>query len=1166
MIPIPVEVSMARMSHRRRLGRPLSQMGFDYDVVVVGSGYGGAIAASRLARAGKTVCVLERGREMVPGEYPDTEAKAAAETQARSKQGTIGRGTELFDVVVNDDINVLVGCGLGGTSLINANVSLEAEPAVFQDPAWPQGLRAEGALTEYYRRARDMLKPVPYPEGTEGFPRLAKTEAQRAAAQALGEPVLLAPINVNFERFDGGRNAVGVEQPPCSNCGDCCSGCNYGAKNSTLMNYIPDAHNFGAEIYCQVKVQFVRRREDGRWLVAYAPVAMGRERFSASYQFVSADVVVLGAGTLGSTEILLRSKENGLATSTMLGERFTGNGDVLGFVFNADRKIHGIGAGALVHPAESPSGPCITSVIDARRKPDLESGMVIEEGVIPGAIAKLLPTIFKVGEVLGGRETDSEPVGWLRRQWREFISWFWSLFGRGSQIGAIDQTQTMLVMSHDGAGGKISLVDGRAAVNWPEIADRPGFLQVDRQLAAVATALGGTHVPNPLWSKLLGHNLITVHPLGGCAMADDASRGVVNDSGSVFSGTAGTETYRGLFVADGAVIPRSLGVNPLLTISALAERTCEHICREKNWNIDWAPRRPATPPGIEASIGVRFTESMAGFVAPSTTGGDPDETEIYRAAEERGRTANSEFRFVFTIHIGDAAAFRQDRSHAAGLSGTVDCSFLSSEPLTATNGRFELFVPDPERVATKEMRYRATLHSVDGRRFDIGGFKRIRDDQGLDAWSDTTTLYVTIQEIAEGPQSSLLRGVLHIAPSDFLKQIRTIDVTNAPSTGARLQALASFNKFFGGELVESFGKGLGPEYLFDPDAPPREHRILRAPKAEVHSLKAADGVEIRLTRYRGGTKGPVILSPGLGVSSLIFAIDTIPTNLLEFLIEQQYDVWLLDYRTSIELNSSSAPFTGDEVAKLDYPAVVDFVRKVTGAESVQIVAHCFGATTLSMAVLSGLQGVRSIVLSQICTDVVTGPLTRIKAGLFLPDVLRTLGVQSMTAYVDQHRNWFDSLYDLALKTVYPIDPEERARSGVHRRITFLYGTLYELDQLNDATFKALHEMFGVANIAALDHLAAIVRAKHIVNGASGNAYLPNIDRWRIPTRIIHGAENACFLPKSTELAFERLRCANPPELFSRVVIPNYGHIDCIFGKNAVRDVYPSILEHLEQTH
>ena len=116
-----------------RLSSPVEGIRDHYTVVVVGSGYGGAIAASRLARAGQEVCVLERGKEFQPGEYPNTDAAALGEMQADLPDTHIGSRTGLYDLRVNQDINVFVGCGLGGTSLVNANVSLRAEPRVFDD-------------------------------------------------------------------------------------------------------------------------------------------------------------------------------------------------------------------------------------------------------------------------------------------------------------------------------------------------------------------------------------------------------------------------------------------------------------------------------------------------------------------------------------------------------------------------------------------------------------------------------------------------------------------------------------------------------------------------------------------------------------------------------------------------------------------------------------------------------------------------------------------------------------------------------------------------------------------------------------------------------------------------------------------------------------------------
>ena len=144
----------------------------------------------------------------------------------------------------------------------------------------------------------------------------------------------------------------------------------------------------------------------------------------------------------------------------------------------------------------------------------------------------------------------------------------------------------------------------------------------------------------------------------------------------------------------------------------------------------------------------------------------------------------------------------------------------------------------------------------------------------------------------------------------------------------------------------------------------RKKRPLRVGAPEVHVCTPSDGLQLRLTRYRGGSKGPVILSHGLGVSSTIYSLDTIDTNLLEYLFAHDYDVWLFDYRASIDLPASRTQFTADDIALKDYPAAVELVRRITRAATVQMVVHCYGSTTFVMAMLAGLQGVRSAVCSQ----------------------------------------------------------------------------------------------------------------------------------------------------------------------------------------------------------
>ena len=130
-------------------------------------------------------------------------------------------------------------------------------------------------------------------------------------------------------------------------------------------------------------------------------------------------------------------------------------------------------------------------------------------------------------------------------------------------------------------------------------------------------------------------------------------------------------------------------------------------------------------------------------------------------------------------------------------------------------------------------------------------------------------------------------------------------------------------------------------------------------------------------------------------------------------------------------------------------------------------------------------------------------------------------------------------------------------------MTFLYAPIFEHDQLNAATHDNLHELFGVASISNFEHLGKMTRAGKIVNAKGEDVYLPHVERMAIPIAFIHGAENELWLPDSTRHTYEWLCEANGKELYSRYLIPRYGHIDCIFGKNASHDVYPVILKHLE---
>src|SRR5690606_23936743 len=279
---------------------------------------------------------------------------------------------------------------------------------------------ANGGPTElepYFAAAEHMLGATPYP-GHLPTPS-KRTVLERAAAgtaAAVGQPVSAerVPINVSFT---AGPNAAGVEQAPCILCGDCVAGCNHRAKNTVTENYLPDAVAHGADVFCSAAVRTVERAggPGGGWLVSFDAVGDGRTRFDAPSSFVFADVVVLAAGSLGSTEILLRSRARGLPVSPRLGERFTGNGDVLAFAYDVHGPpplLRGIGTGRRRPAPGAEVGPCITGRIDLTAVPQPGQGMTIEEGAIPGALRPVMPAAFAVAADL---DDGGGPLAFVRR-------------------------------------------------------------------------------------------------------------------------------------------------------------------------------------------------------------------------------------------------------------------------------------------------------------------------------------------------------------------------------------------------------------------------------------------------------------------------------------------------------------------------------------------------------------------------------------------------------------------------------------------------------------------------------------------------------------------------------------------------------------------------------
>lgn len=534
-----------------------------YDAIVIGSGFGGAVAGCRLAQAGLSVAILERGRRYGRGEFPRNWDNPA--------QGWLwAAGGGLFDVRPFGAMTIVQGAGWGGGSLIYANVHLRAPQDVFQS-GWPAGY-SRAALDPYYDLVAWMLDIAPITASSHlGVP--PKTQWMKTAAERVGREARLCYPNLAVDFSAPGvahRNKFDVEQSGCTYCGECDIGCNVLAKNTLDLNYLAIAERRGAATLAQCEAVRIERDGGGYRVIFKNHAAGGAEAA------ISARAVFLCAGAVNSTELLLRCRDQfGTlpALSARLGERYSGNGDFLAFAFNA------------AMPFAPSHGPTITTGIVCDRGAGAERvWFIFEEGGYPKEIAGLLQVLNPTG-------------GWLKTIADDALeSALRTLARRRIAAGAPprDDTAVFLAMGRDRANGTLALhpLTRTLEVRW-DVASNAALYAAEQQLSIdVAGAMGGTAAFNPLWQRL--KRPVSVHNLGGCVMADDAGHGVTDAGGAVFG-------YPGLYVLDGGALPAATGVNPSHTIAAVAERNIEAAIRKLTGNPAWrapeaADARPIADP------------------------------------------------------------------------------------------------------------------------------------------------------------------------------------------------------------------------------------------------------------------------------------------------------------------------------------------------------------------------------------------------------------------------------------------------------------------------------------------------------------------------------------------------------------------------------------------
>ena len=520
----------------------------DYDAIVIGSGFGGAVTACRLAERGYRVLVLERGRRWTAPDYPRGVGDAWLWDPACPE-----RRNGWVELRAFRHIAVAQGAAVGGGSLIYANVSAVPPPEIF-DRGWPAEITAETMAPHYGTVGTFMgVQKVP----PDQWP--PRTRLMQEAAGRLGLPERFRALDLAIS-FDPGWserdralgpgasrrfvNQQGVEQGTCVHAGNCDIGCEVGAKNTLDRNYLAWAERHGAEVRALHLVTAVEPSPGG-YRVGYDHLACGRRRGGSA----TARLVVVACGSLNSTELLLRCRDV-LRTlpklSPFLGRDWSSNGDFLTPAFYGDRK------------PQPTHGPTITSAIDFLDRSDAGQSFWIEDGGFPDLLSDLLARTGK----------------------RRAVARAALAFARDAlaRFGPMENVMPWFAQGVDAANGHLRLRrrwrffgPRRLTLDW-DIAQSARLIEaIVAMHRRLSHATGGHPLVPPSWSVC--RYLVTPHPLGGCNMGSTAATGVVDHRGEAFG-------YRNLYVVDGSVVPEALGVNPSRTIAALAERAARLIVQE----------------------------------------------------------------------------------------------------------------------------------------------------------------------------------------------------------------------------------------------------------------------------------------------------------------------------------------------------------------------------------------------------------------------------------------------------------------------------------------------------------------------------------------------------------------------------------------------------------